>query len=126
MTVPHPWRGLRALAHIVVHYARLPSLGFTDGERVIWLDSRLLQVERRCTLAHELAHIRRERAVERDAARYLLPDIHRVADAIVWSVGRLEEAADELWVDVPMLEARLSGLHPSERAVIERRVSHGP
>ena len=136
MDLPHPWRELRALAHVVVHYDDLrPAWGATDGERRIWLDSSLLQVERRCTLAHELEHIRRghrgcqdeaeERAVEAAAARYLLPDPHAIADALVWARGDVEAAAEELWVDEPTLRARLDPrhLHPAERAIIVARIS---
>ena len=58
--------------------------GATDGEHV-WLRSDMTQVERRCVLAHELEHLRRdhrecqppavERVVEHYAARWLLPDL---------------------------------------------------
>lgn len=137
MHLPHPWRDLRALAHVVVHHVDLrPGVwGASDGDCRIWLDRRLGQVERRCTLAHELEHLRRgdhgcqNAATEADvaaaAARYLLPDPHHVADALVWARGDLEVAADELWVDEPTLRARLDArhLHPAERAIIVRRIN---
>lgn len=44
----------------VLRYADLGGRwGVTDGESRIWLDLQLLQVEGRCTLAHELIHIDR-------------------------------------------------------------------
>lgn len=137
MHLPHPWRELRALAHVVVHFDELRAglWGATDGERVIWLDRRLGQVERRCTLAHELEHVRRghrgcqgeqvERSVEAAASRYLLPDPHPIADALVWASGDVDVAADELWVTAGTLRARLDPrhLHPAERAIIVRRIN---
>lgn len=137
MHLPHPWRDLRALAHVVVHYVELhPGVwGVGDGESRIWLDHRLGQVERRCTLAHELEHLYRghhgcqdaaaEAVVAAAAARYLLPDPHVVADALVWAHGDVEAAADELWVDEPTLRARLDAryLRPGERAIIVARIS---
>lgn len=106
--------------------------GATDGTR-IYLDNRLLQVERRCTLAHELEHIRRghtgcqssavERTVEAAAARWLLPDPRDVADALVSSGMDLHLAADHVWVDVDTLTARLDPRHlPAERAIITSHV----
>lgn len=93
------------------------------------------QVERRCTLALELEHLRRgdhgcqdeatESTVAAAAARYLLPDPHIVAEALVWARGDIETAADELWVDEPTLRARLDArhLHPAEHAIIVRRIN---
>ena len=137
MGAPHPWRELRALTHVVVHFADLHpgTWGATDGTDRIWLDRRLLQVERRCTLAHELEHIRRghhgcqepavERAVAAAAARYLLPDPRAIARALVWARGHVVVAADELWVDEDTLRARLDvrHLHPAERVLIEQLVA---
>lgn len=135
MTRPHPWRDLRALAHVTLHLtADLgPGVwGATDGARRIWLDTGLTQRERRSTLAHELEHLRRghtgcqdpatERAVEAAAARYLLPEIREIADALVWAGCHLDAAADELWVDEQLLRARLEHLHPAERAILVERL----
>lgn len=132
----HPWRELRSLTGVIVHFATLaPGIwGMTDGHQRIWLDRRLGQVERRCTLAHELEHIRRghygcqppavERAVNAAAARRLIPNPHRLADALAWARGDLAAAADELWVDEPTLSARLdvAHLHPAEKAIIATRL----
>lgn len=136
MPKPHPWRELRRLTHIVLQHVDLPGTmwGATNGH-TIFLDRRLLQVERRCTLAHELEHIRRghsgcqtsavERAVEAAAARWLLPNPRDVADALVWAQMDLHLAADHLWVDVETLTARLDPmhLHPAERAIIAAHVA---
>lgn len=117
--LPHPWRELRRLSHVLFHTAEMEpgQWGATDGERRIWISNDLLQVERRCTLAHELEHLRRghrgcqpgpvEADVAHAAAVWLLPEAGHVADAIVWARGDLDEAADHLWVDRETLDARL-------------------
>lgn len=122
---------------MVVHFDELrPGLwGATDGEHTIWLDQRLGQVERRCTLAHELEHVRRghrgcqddatEGHVDRAAARWLLPDPHLIAEALVWARGDIAAAAEELWVTVDTLRHRLDvrHLHPAERMIIVNRIN---
>lgn len=57
-----------------------------------------------------------------EAARWLLPDIVVVGDALAWATS-LDEAADELWVDRRTLQARLDHLHPSERHYLRRRLN---
>lgn len=101
----------------------------------LWLRSDMSQVERRCVLSHELEHLRRdhegcqpepvERRVQAAAARFLLPDPHVIADALVWSRGHVDEAADVLWVTPRVLRHRLDPmhLHPAERAIIVRRLA---
>ena len=136
MQLPHPWRRLRLLPHLIVSWRDdLPDylLGATEGDRV-WLRSDLDQVQRRCTLAHELEHQERghdgcqpdpvESAVRSAAARYLLPSPHVVADALVWA-GDMTEAADVLWVTERVLRDRLDArhLHPAERAIIVERIN---
>ena len=134
----HPWRRLRDLAGWLLGWAHLPGdlRGLTHfGARVIVLDSRLLQAERRCTIAHELEHVargpspadpvmraREEAAIDRAVARRLIA-IRDLGEALAWSLD-LDEAAAELWVDRPTLEARLRSLHPSERAYLRRRLEH--
>jgi len=133
---PHPWRELRALSHLVVRFRELrPGRWGESAGHLIWLDRHLGQVERRCTLAHELEHVRRgdlgcqpeavEARVRHAAARFLLPDSRDVADALVWARGDLEEAADHLWVDEPTLRARLDErlLDCAEAAFIGGRVA---
>lgn len=124
------------MAHLYVHFRRdLPDdlEAVTDGRR-IWMRDDLSQVERRCVLAHELAHLERgqttcqpdvvERAVDNHAARFLLPDIHDVAEALVWAGCRLHEAAEDLWVTEETLRARLDPrhLHPAEHAILRDRL----
>lgn len=136
MHVPHPWRALRAMTDVRLHWRddMPPALrGATDGEHV-WLRSGMSQVERRCVLAHELEHVRRghtscqpdsvESTVQSAAARYLLPDPHVVAEALVWARD-MAEAADALWVTERVLRHRLDPrhLHPAERAIITARVA---
>lgn len=132
----HPWRAFRALSHIRLRWAHLPDglLGYTDhiaGEVV--LAEGLTQVERRCTIAHETQHVlrgpvpphlsrREEAAVDREAARALLPDVRPVAEAMAWAHS-VEEAAEELWVDVETLRCRLASLHPAERGFLHRRLA---
>lgn len=137
MHQPHPWREVRALTHVVVHFVELrPGLwGATDGHERIWIDHRLGQVERRCTLVHELEHLRRghhscqdertERAVRAAAARRLLPDPRVIAEALVWARCDIEAAADELWVTEDVLVHRLDRrhLHPLETAYIDARLT---
>ena len=129
-----PWRTLREEhPDVVVHYAApLPALvlGVTDG-RSIWLARGLLQVEERCTLAHELIHIERghrgcqppriEADVEREAARRLIP-LDLLGEALTWA--RCEaETADELCVDIATLRTRLADLTRAERARLRRRLA---
>lgn len=132
----HPWRELRALTGVALHLAHLrPGVhAVTDGHSRIWVDSRLSQVERRSALAHELEHLHRghrgcqpepvERVVESAAARRLIPNVHRLADALVCAGHDLHVAAEELWVDVRTLRARLdpAHLHPAERAILTARM----
>lgn len=138
MGMDHPWRRLRQRADWLLRWSRLPGnyAGLTDHRsRTIWLDSRLLQAERRCTIAHELEHVERgpvptdpvlaareEAAIDKIVARRLI-GLHALGDALAWSLN-LDEAADELWVDVPTLRTRLEHLHPSERAYLRRRLQH--
>ena len=119
-----------------MRFADLPDrlLGYTDlstGEIV--LDRSLTQVERRCTLTHELEHVHRghiptdpvllareEDLVEQLSARRLVT-LRDLIDALLWS-DRAHEVADELWVDLPTLKARIAGLAAEERAAIEERL----
>ena len=98
---------------------------------LFWLARGLLQVEERCTLAHELIHIERghrgcqppriEADVEREAARRLIP-LDLLGEALTWA--RCEaEAADELCVDIATLRTRLADLTRAERARLRRRLA---
>lgn len=131
----HPWRAFRALSHIRLRWAVLPEeiLGYTDHEiGEVVLARGLTQAERRCTIAHETQHVlrgpvpaylrpREEARVDREAARMLLPDIAVIAETLAWA-HTVEEAAEELWVDVDTLRCRLRTLHPSERGFVNRRL----
>ena len=122
----HPWRHLREMAHVVVEWTRPhpTAPGATDGRNVIWLDPRLLQVERRCVLTHELVHLEHghrgcqppavEHAVRAETARRLvtLEDLER---ALPWS-EHLEVLAEDLWVTPTVLVDRFAALTVHERA----------
>lgn len=137
----NPWRQVRDL-NVEVRWQELDNrLGECDSvARVIVLDPRQDQVERRCTLAHELVHMergdtcllgtypdgdrqdaRQEASVAREAARRLLP-IRQLAQAFAVHGEDLVAVADEVWVDEATLVARLDGLHPTERELIRRRL----
>lgn len=124
---PHPWRWLRRLSHVHVVHVPLPEgvRGFSHRD-TIWLDSRQLQAERRCTLTHELIHLtlghhgpqpeRVERVVDELAARYLV-QLEDLIEAARWT-RHLGELADELGVDVDTARARIEGLDEGERAAV--------
>lgn len=134
----HPWRAFRNLAHVTLRWThQLPAgiMDYTDHEtsEVVMLNG-LTQAERRCTIAHEMQHVvrgpvlphmveREEREVDKIAARLLLPDIQAVGEALAWAQRDIVEAAEELWVDVDTLRARLANLHPSERGYLKIRLS---
>jgi hypothetical protein len=139
-----PWRQLRSLPGL--------RLDFTDDEALldeadgryyhhvkrILMSKGLLQVERRCILAHELAHAlrgdlpcgdarldeRQEAAVEQWAARRLI-ELPALADALRWS-DDLDEVADELWVTPDLLQVRLQHLHPSEAGWLRHSLNERP
>lgn len=124
----HPWRELRSREHVELTWESLPPgiRGITDGTSAIVLEHRQLQVERRCTLAHELAHIdlghttettvQEETTARRYAAQKLI-EWDALVDVFKWA-HNAHEAADELWVTPEVLEDRLRFLHPNERALL--------
>lgn len=130
----HPWRALRADKQLSYDSAEMVELGrYYPAEAAILLRKGLTQAERRSTLAHELAHrrlshqatcdrsveARQERDADALAARWLI-SLEDLADAELW--GRSPaEVADELWVDVATLRARVRGLTSDERAYINGR-----
>jgi hypothetical protein len=94
------------------------------------------QAERRCTIAHETAHIERgpvpphqaareELLIDRTVARLLIPSLPDLVDALAWSGGHIETAADALWVDDYLLQVRLGALTAPERAYAGRRLQLG-
>lgn len=100
-------------------------LGRTNGVDEIHLHPDQLQVERRSTLAHELAHIELEhtqgctgadeRAALELAARWLV-SLEHLVDAARWARS-IHELADELWVDVDTITTRLDTLTERERSL---------
>lgn len=139
-TVPrmvHPWRRLRGLVEWELRWHAPdedPDPGFTlFDEQAISLRTDLSWEERRCTVLHECLHAERgpalegvlaereERAVRRETARLMLPDIRAVGEALAWALSP-EECAEELQVDVGVLRDRLRWLHPAERHYLTRRL----
>lgn len=132
----HPWREFRHLAGWTLCWATLPVdlMGLTTwADQTVTLDRSLLQAERRCTIAHEVEHIRRgpvpsepvlaareEAAVDVAVARRLI-DIRDLGEALAWSQV-IVEVADELWVSEETLRTRLAHLHPSEVHYLRRRM----
>lgn len=124
----HPWRTLREeFPDVSLEWTKLPGGigGFTDGD-TIWLDPRLNQVGRRCTLTHEMWHLRRrilpadpveERICDELAARQLIP-LPRLIDGFRWTQCA-DTLTKHLWVDARTLRVRLDALDPIEVAELE-------
>ncbi|NYE96255.1 hypothetical protein FHU41_002505 [Psychromicrobium silvestre] len=115
----HPWRLLREMPQITVIWTELNhKSALTDGVSQIWLDRRLFQVERRCSLTHELIHIERghtsrqsaaiEEAVRAETARRLIP-FDELLRHKRWALS-IEELADSLWVTTSVLKDRINHL----------------
>lgn len=135
MTLFHPWRAFGGKKSWTLHWRVPPSGARAECHwptQTIIMRPDLLQAERRSVLAHELEHIERgpfpgwarereEEAVNAAAARRLI-GIRALGEALAWSLDP-HEVADELWVDVPTLQARLRHLHPSERHYLRRRLA---
>jgi hypothetical protein len=135
----HPWRRFSALTEWTLGWAELPPgvMGLTcHRTRTVTLAVGMSQAERRCTIAHETEHIlrgpvaahevaREELLIDRRVSRLLLPDVRQVGDALVWSDGRVDAAADALWVDDYLLQSRLASLTDAERAYVGGRLA-GP
>jgi hypothetical protein len=126
----HPWREIRKRGDGV----RLFFTQFEDGRvaatqgQHVYLDRRLLQVERRCAIQHEQIHLERgedgctddqvkESVVRRVTARRLL-SAHQLVPVAQWTQS-IEEAADELWVTPEVLRDFMASLSPVERLMIE-------
>lgn len=121
-----------------VEYADLDEdLGWWDPDRrVITLDKRQTQRERRSTLAHELEHIergdedvshvspilaaRQEIAACMRAARRLIP-LDGLVSALLWSQDE-RELAEELNVDEDTVRIRLLTLTETEHKTIDKRL----
>lgn len=136
-TIPHPWQDLATRwRHVRVdHVDELPTglLAVTDGDSQIWMRRRLLQAERRCALAHEIIHLERgdtgpctaavEAEVNREVARRLIP-MWGLVEAVKWTQDEAE-LADELWVTVPILQARWETLRADEIVELARAANLG-
>ncbi len=130
----HPWGDLRRRPHINLTWTPLPEqlAAVTDGRERIWMDTTLSQVERRCAICHELAHIdlghacgddpALELAASKLAARRLIW-ITDLESVFGWSLQPAEQA-DILWVTEAVLQVRLEHLHPAERGLLRRAVEH--
>lgn len=134
----HPWRHLRSLFSddgVILSFGRTPGgkpAWWSPEDDSILMRSDLLQVERRCALAHELAHRdlrhsgqcdypdaprqdrRAETAADELAARRLIA-LKEFIDVICWT-DDIDEAAEALWVTRRMLEARIAGMYGGEQA----------
>jgi hypothetical protein len=132
---PHPWRLLASLTHIDLVWHDGGDMGETDHEAgTISLRRGMTWAERRSTVIHECLHVlrgpsldtleeREELRVEKESARWLLPDVRVIGEAMAWAHNRAE-AADELHVDERTLAIRLRYLHPSERGYLRERLEH--
>lgn len=137
LSVHHPWRAFRELTQVTLRWMQLPEglLGFTDyAASTVTVACGLTQAERRCTIAHETEHVRRgpvtarleereERHVDDIVSRRLI-SFAALAQAMLWARDA-EELADELWVDVRTVRARLRGLTPQESIELNRRLGEG-
>lgn len=129
-----PWADL-ACRDIVVEYDYLPpdtDALWLPSSRVIVIDRRLNQAQKRSALAHELAHVdlghvpmphdpataaAQEIAADHVAARHLIP-IGNLVEAILWSQDE-SEVAEYLWVDEATVRNRLAGLSVAEKDRID-------
>lgn len=134
MTRLNPWRLLRSLEDWTLRIEPLPPGVYGDchwATKTITLSPRLNQVERRCTILHEVIHAERgpfpayqrareEATVAEETARRLIP-LHDLGEALAFSRD-LAVVADILWVDVPTLHVRLTHTkHPSERNFLHEK-----
>lgn len=134
----NPYQWLAEVPQIEMKVMRLPDgeMGrWIPSRRLIVLDDRLTQVERRVTLVHELVHAvnddradlpryletKQERACCETTARLLIP-IRDLADALTWSQDE-HDVADALWVDVETVRERIDNLTPLEKVYIESRIA---
>jgi len=102
--------------------------------KVILLERNRTKWERRCDLAHAIAHIdlghtdrfdrKTEQAAVRHAAKMLI-DLEPLGDVLAVTGGRVTyDGAHALGVDVETMTARLQHLHAAERGYLRRRLAH--
>lgn len=132
----HPWNDAgERLGEWIIRRCDLGGLleVMCHRRKVILLEQDRTKWERRCDLAHAIAHVdlahrdntddKAEEAAVRLSAKRL---IHRddLARALRWTEGRATtETAELLYVDAHTLKARLTHLHPAERAFLRRELS---
>lgn len=136
-----PWKHLASMPAVLIDYVDLPSghAWWSPAHQVILMARGLTSSQRRCALAHELAHIdlghvgvddypdadrqdgRLHADADRLAARRLI-DIHRLADIATAYPDDPHRVAEELDVDYETLAARVRWLHPAERHYLRRRL----
>lgn len=126
----HPWRALRDMPHVQLVW-QSPGAGllaaWCKARSLILMDPAQSQVERRCSLTHEIIHAERgdtdcHPSVHKEAARRLIV-LDDLANALMVHGEDWPRVADDLWVDDDTLTVRLQHLHPSERGYLLRRLS---
>lgn len=125
----HPWRSLRALTHIDLHWREMDGyLGATNGVDVIVMHPGQSQKQGRCTITHEMVHVEyghtscapdTECFARREAACRLI-SLDELLDVLSWT-HEIEEAADELHVDLATMQDRIQALSADERALLVAR-----
>lgn len=118
-----PWKILEEFPEIELSWGELNTASaMSDGHDIV-MDLELLQVEQRCSLAHELVHISRGHRVcqpisvetrVRDETAKLLVSFADLKDAVRWS-SDFSEVADELSVTESVLRDRLRTLSDQQR-----------
>lgn len=99
---------------------------------VILIEREMPRAERRCALAHEVAHLdlghrlpacegREERKADELAASRLLP-LARLAEVLRWALSP-GEVADELGVTAHMVRVRVKALTDHEKLWIEQQMA---
>jgi Zn-dependent peptidase ImmA (M78 family) len=121
--------------HIEWHDIAPTRAAWVPSERIILVDESITKAERRCALAHELAHIdtgdlatelcwygaRQETGADKLAARRLI-DAHDLAAVARWTQDS-REIAEALEVTLGVLALRHTYMAPWERGVVWRAVS---
>lgn len=130
-----PWADLTDRPHLTLLYRAQRPCGLYDHHtKTITLRDGMTGAQRRCTLAHELVHeergdvalsevvlnARQEQIVERISARRLIA-LSDLLDALRWT-SHLGEAAEELYVDLTTLRARIADLTELERAALDQLI----
>lgn len=139
----HPWRWLRSLEDHTCSFEPTPCglpEWYSPEHKHFIFQPGLLQVDRRCSLTHALAHmdlghsghdagpeqirmtIRQEIQADLQAARWLLPDLDLIGDALVWAQD-VAEAAEELWVTEHLLTVRLAQMPGRHKAILRERLA---